>query len=100
MGLVDPLRGDQQGHEVRFTLRTRGPVMDPAGGRGRGAAFASPLDPPDERRPGIAELLERRAGAGEGAGRPVAGGQSRQGADEAAAVEATEGALNRVLMPR
>jgi hypothetical protein len=48
----------------------------------------------------IAELLEQHAGDGEKAGQPVQVGQSQQAAYKSEAVEAAEGALNLVLVPR
>ena len=58
------------------------------------------LDPLTESQHIIAELLERHAGDGEKAGQPVQVGQSQQGAYKSEAVEAAEGALNLVPVPR
>jgi len=74
--------------------------MDTAGDRGLGETFAGVLDPPTESQHIIAELLEQHAGDSEKAGQPVQVGQSQQGAYKSEAVEAAEGALNLVLVPR
>ena len=74
--------------------------MDTAGDRSLGETFAGVLDPPTESQHIIAEFLEQHAGDGEKAGQPVHVGQSQQGAYKSEAVEAAEGALNLVLVPR
>jgi hypothetical protein len=105
-GLDAAQDGDQVGgigqgaHQVLLALLARRQVMDAARWRDLSEAFTGLLDPLAEIEHGVAEVFEQHDGGRQEGGQAVDIRQSPQRAHEAKAVEAAEGALNLVLMPR